>query len=480
MKRSVCRRNNFFSVGVIVFFMLLISACTPGNGPSAPTVTLGTQITSPSYPPVTEILQFIPIYDTATGMYGGAVAPGAANIWDLISDFELADGGDDQFDWALELTVGATKFPTDQTQGELTFYTPVTGAADGIITVGVSSDTTTWYEPISGNSAFLYPTGNSILTQTINLTAATGTVTLNYSLAGASWGGSYDDGGDEYFTGGPDTFRLVVRDTSGAELAEIYSLTNNDISDTYNGTANLTAYKGQTIVLSFEHKGQGSPIVVDNVSVNDGTTEFVTNGNFETGSLTPWTANTAANVIQNITSGVRTLEGLNVTRSFYTVPNKLWGRWVDLFSNPTSADITKTITYNTDLGSDHWGVIYYTPGTSNKAITSWDTHANDRDIGYVFGNATSVNFTSVTIFGVGNGNDSIPVTYDITVPAGGKVAIVNFLIMSGTATGQTAADLTARATDIDTVGADIVANFLNDWQYRMGMTQEQINAIINF
>ena len=33
MKSTVCWRNKFFSVGMTVFLMLLISACTPGNGP---------------------------------------------------------------------------------------------------------------------------------------------------------------------------------------------------------------------------------------------------------------------------------------------------------------------------------------------------------------------------------------------------------------------------------------------------------------
>ena len=84
---------------------------------------LGKLITSPSFPPVTVIPQFIPYYDTDTepdgSKYGGAAAPGMANIWDLISDFELADGGDDQWDGALLLTVGATDFPADQTQSEL-------------------------------------------------------------------------------------------------------------------------------------------------------------------------------------------------------------------------------------------------------------------------------------------------------------------------------------------------------------------------
>ena len=484
MKSKFCR-NKLFSVGMIVFLMLLIVGCCGSNCPSDTSVgyteppagpTLGTLITSPSFTPVTVISQFIPCTDT-----DGAVAPGMANIWDLASNFAMEDGGDDQFDAFLELIVGSAPFPSDQIQSELTYYTPVMGAADGAITVSVSSDTIKNYTtPISGTySAYLYPTGNSIMQQTIDLTAATGTVTLSFSIMGASYGGAHNWGASSYFTGGPDTFRIVVRDTIGNELAGLYSVTNNLASGTH--TANLTTYVGQTIVLSFEHKGQNSPIVIDDVTVTDGaSTEFVTNGDFEAGSLAPWTANTAANVIQNITSGTRTLEGLDVTRSFYTVPNKLWGRWVDVFSNSTGSDITKTITYATNLGSDTYGIIYYTPGTSNKALTSWDGEAYDRDIGWVFGNATTVTFTSASALLTHDGSDNIYTTYDITVPAGGKVAIVNFLIMSGTDTGLTAADITAKATDIDTVGAAIVAHFRKDPQYRNGMTKAQINAIVNF
>ena len=475
MKSKFCR-NKLFSVGMIVFLMLLIVGCCGSNCPSNSSVsyteppagpTLGTLITSPSFTPVTVIPQFIPCYDT-----DGSRAPGMANYWDLDQDFSLSDGGNDQFDAALRLTVGSTNFPYDQSQSDLTFYTPVFGAADGIMTVSVSSDTNTDYVPIAGTySAYLYPTGNSIMQQTINLTAATGTVTLSFKISGHSYAG--------HIPGGPDTFSVVARDTSGTQLAVLWYETN--VVHTGTQTADLSAYKGSAIVLSFEHKGQFSPIVIDDVFVTDGvSTEFVTNGGFESGSLSPWTANTASNVIQNITSGTRTLEGLNVTRSFYTVPNKLWGRWVDVFSNPTGSDITTTITYYIDPGSDGYGITYYTPGTGNKAYTSWDGDAYDRDIGWVFGNATSVTFTSASALHTSDGSGGNYAYFNITVPAGGKVAIVNFIIMDGTDTGLTATDITARATEIDTAAAAIVTNFWTDSQYRNGMTQEQINAIVNF
>ena len=151
-----------------------------------------------------------------------------------------------------------------------------------------------------------------------------------------------------------------------------------------------------------------------------------------------------------------------------------------MFSNPTAADITKTITYYTDLGNDHCGIFTIHPAQATEPLPAGTEAKDDRDIGYVFGNAASVTLLRLPHSNSRNGNDDVYSTYDITVPAGGKVAIVNFLLMSGTDTGQAAADITALATDIDTVAADIVANFRTDTQYRRGMTQDQIDAIVNF
>jgi hypothetical protein len=52
--------------------------------------------------------------------------------------------------------------------------------------------------------------------------------------------------------------------------------------------------------------------------------------------------------------------------------------------------------------------------------------------------------------------------------------------MNGIDTGATATDASARATAIDAAAKAIVVNFWRDGQYRSGMTQEQIDAIINF
>ncbi len=70
--------------------------------------------------------------------------------------------------------------------------------------------------------------------------------------------------------------------------------------------------------------------------------------------------------------------------------------------------------------------------------------------------------------------------YDITVAPGETVVIVNFIIMNGVDTGDTATGITDLAIAIDAEANTIVDNFWRDGQYRTGMTQDQIDAILNF
>jgi hypothetical protein len=103
-----------------------------------------------------------------------------------------------------------------------------------------------------------------------------------------------------------------------------------------------------------------------------------------------------------------------------------------------------------------------------------------RDVGMAFGSASTVDFGSASSLSSADGKDVVTVTYDITVPAGGRVAIVNFILMNGKTTGQTATDTTAKVADIDSEAFRIVTRFWADALYRNGMTQEQMDAIYNF
>ena len=78
--------------------------------------------------------------------------------------------------------------------------------------------------------------------------------------------------------------------------------------------------------------------------------------------------------------------------------------------------------------------------------------------------------------------DSIDVYYNnITIPANGKVSIVNFIIMNGKDTADTAEDIDAKATEIDVAAKAIVDGMAaGTVEYYEGITVEQNSTIINF
>lgn len=348
---------------------------------------------------------------------------------------------------------------------------------------GVELNYNNWGIPaINGiYSVYLNDIHDGRLYQQVDLSGATAPVQL-------AW--SWDVQVDESYFGMPASLKVVVRNPADDSLLQTLQTVTTVDSDNY--TADLSAYVGQSIIVSFEISSSGyGPNLIDDIALTDAATaEYIVNGDFETGNLTGWSTN-APNELQNMTSGAETLAGLTVTRSFYTVPDKLWGRWVDVFTNETAATISATVSYEGNLGSDDYGIIYLTPGTAGMALTGWDgeaqevppspaTSSNDRDFAFVFGNVDNLNFTSATAIDAGDGSDSIEHGYNIAVAPGETVAIVNFIVMNGVDTGETAIDATALATAIDTEAKSIVDNFWIDGQYRTGMTQAQIDAIENF
>jgi len=520
------------TIGLNMFVLaatLIISACGGGGGGGAPAgggpppvlPTGATQITSLPLPAIMAFRQSVPSLDY-TDPSSNEIFPGQANMWTLEQDFALVDGFDGQFVYALWPTIISggswTSFPPNQVYSELTYYTPTMGTADGVKVAAVSDGATVLSSLPSSTAvrtvitgtcaAFLNATSDSRLQQVLDLTSLP-TGTPSY----LRWHDAvYLD--TDIFVGINPTYSVVLRPLNGNPYSAATRTFYGPVSTTsplpfFNHSFDIQAYAGQKVVLSFEvHSstfllGQ-SYAIVDTVSIQDYLSNprsgFLTNGGFETCDLTGWTTNTPAEV-QNVTSGPRAnLEGLTVTRSFYTVPNKLWGRWVDVYSNPTGTAITRTVTYETQLGSTdsilgNFGIIYdpetysTTTVTVPRALTSWDASSatfgdGTRDIGLVFGHADIVEFTSSD--GVGAGSDVIDVSYVITVPAGGKVALVNFVLMDGTDTGSTAGsfdpftDATARATEIDTEAMNILNNFWTDPQYLRGMTDAQMAIIKNF
>lgn len=430
----------------------------------------------------TSFRQTVPIEDSDTNEY----FPGQANVWDINNDFSLADGGDHQFDGVMELSVDGISFPI-QNYADLTFYTPTVSTSEGIkvaaVVAGVEQNFNNTGTPAIGGiySVYLNDIHDGRLYQQVDLSGAKAPVQLTWS-----WDVQVDGGS----MGMPASLKVVVRDPADDSEGAILQTVNASDSNSY--IANLDTFINQSIIISFEISSSGyGPNLIDDVSLTDaGATEYIVNGDFETGILSGWDTDDP-NELQNMTSAAESLAGLTVTRSFYTVPDKLWGRWVDVFKNETAAAISATVKYDADLGSDGYGILYQTPGTAGMALTGWDGKAqedppdpasssNDRDFAFVFGTVDKLIFSPATAVNAGDGSENIDHSYDISVAPGETVAIVNFVVMKGVDTGETAVDASARATAIDVEAKKIVDDFWKDGQYRSGMTQAQIDAILNF
>ena len=491
---------------------------------------LATDITDPGLRGITIFPQTTPALDGVPELF-----PGQANFWDIDPDIAQQDGFWNQFEGNLLLAiddlgvVGEELFPLDQSYAGLTFMTPLLTVHDGL-TVATVADHASYagpdlssaivFDPLveGARSAWLNATADSRLQQTLDLRQSSGPLTLSWRDEFlVQSGGFFDAPKDDV-----PYYRVVATDLTTGDRRVIFDAPRSDrgvvetapvMRTRETRTADLSDFAGKQLVLSFELRGGhqllrdaldnpeflGSYALIDNVSLRDGNnTEWVENGGFESG-LTGWATNSVQQS-QNLRSAPRTVNGLTVTRHFYTVPNQLWARWTDVLENPTDAPITRRVVLRTFLGSAFKGIIYLDDAINPRALTSWDGTAlvdvPDRDIGLVFGSPAIVFGNSLPNIAAANeginanisasaldtedGSDTIDIVHDVTIPARGRVTLVHFALMSGENTGATASDISARATTIDAARDDILANFCSNPRYRDGMTAAQLASLQNF
>ncbi len=349
---------------------------------------------------------------------GPEVFPGHANVWDLGPHGSILDGGADQWDLPLRIRINATDFPLDQQYHEVRFLTPEFGQAQGFVGVVTRN-----------NEAVIAAGRNHQLLQPLDLRNAAGTITLSWT----------DTIGSNTILGGePLDYQVLLFDSNGNETVLFQSTVG--VAPT-NRNADISAFRGTQVVLGFRVRNtsnRGDVAAIDNVSVVDGAaTQFVTNGNFDGGSLASWIDGSFPNST-NVVFNNRTIDGITVQRYFYADPNQLWGRQLDTFANNTGAPVSFNIGYRSDLGSDGRGILYLVPNANNQALASFDGSGNRRDIGLIFGNAQNLSFASAPDLDTSSGNDIIDWEYNnLTLQPGQTIVMVHFAIMTGNDTRDT-------------------------------------------
>jgi hypothetical protein len=422
--------------------------------------------------------------------------PGYRNGWALDADFAIQDGGYDQFQRAVQLHVGIPDpkptpallgnelgpsvfpFPRDQSWSELAFTTPLVqrGQALGFQVRDPIAGWTGGSVALAGNFGVrgVAPPAPTRLSQAVDLTAlAAGTpLTLSWSHAGFVSDGLIP-------APAAATWRVVIRDaTSGLVLVAAHdgqALLSGPVTP-----VDATAAAGKQVTVDFELLGSPRGFVfVDDVSLVS-TTEHLLNGGFELASIAPWTVIGEEQPCQ-VVAGRRTVGGLEIERRVFARPDRRWARFVDVFRNTSTAAITTEANYLHELGAVTNAVIRTRPGL--KALTAWDggmISPARRDVAIVHGSSALLpEFLSVSTPGAGDGSPNVWTRFPLTVPAGQSRVIVQFVVLTELATGDSPSAL-ATPTQASLEADAIVSGFWPSATYREGMTAAEVASIVNF
>ncbi len=363
----------------------------------------------------------------------------------------------------------------DQDVAELTYLTPLFTAADGVRTAAVSDGITMGVPPLAGTrSGYLNGTSDSRLSRTATLSATSSywlswkdEATLSAGLLRGAAAAPY-----------APFYQVVLRDpASGALLGDPLFVATSDVSGIDRFAVHevpLPAGMSGPVQISFELRSAASGFaVVDDVVLSDavGPVDGFLDGDFEaTADLGPWSANAGAE-IQNIRSGARamavvagTAPVLTVTRTFYAPPAASWARMVDVFENASAAPVSTSAVYVTTLGGTLYAI-----RADGKVVVGWDKDGFTRDVAVVVGSGTTlVDPLSGMVFAV----------HPLEVPAGGKVALVHFVVQLGqTEGGPTSADVPA---GVDAEAQAIVAGFPAQAAYAVDFEPGVLNLVRNF
>ena len=415
----------------------------------------------------------------------GEVFPGQANTWAIDRDFSLRKGFGLQFEFALALYAGQPTvplshdsllddlaanaldaFPWDQAADEAAFLTPLFTTADGVVTAAASDGASMGVPAIAGaRSGYVNGTSGSRLARTLQLPVGE-TYTFGWTHQAILRSGSLVGAA---LLPHRAAYQVVLRDP-GTDAIIGDPLFSSSVTVATSAVSVTRSGLPATVTLSFELRSAAEGFVqLDDVTLADGAGPVaLQNGDFEAGALAPWVANDGAES-QNVRSGPRGVgtgaSALQVTRTFYAPPAATWGRMVDVFENTgTTAVATRAVYLTTLAGAVPVAVV--TEG--GAAVVGWDASGGVRDVGLVTGTGTVY---------VTAGSPFVIVVHDLSVPAGGEVALVHFVVQLGEAAGgPTAADV---PPGTETACGTIAAGFRSLDAYRLDFPPSVLRSVVN-
>lgn len=138
---------------------------------------------------------------------------------------------------------------------------------------------------------------------------------------------------------------------------------------------------------------------------------------------------------RTITLALSSIGSLQVQRIVYVpASGGDYARYLDVVSNPTGADISSTVRIYGNLGSDS-GTSVFSSSSGDAAVTTADAWfstddsdgSGDPSLAHLFQGDPSTTPTSpATVASITD--DNIEYSYDVTVPAGGRIAILTFAL----------------------------------------------------
>lgn len=127
--------------------------------------------------------------------------------------------------------------------------------------------------------------------------------------------------------------------------------------------------------------------------------------------------------------GLARMSGLDVTRRIYVPSNRAFVRYMEVLDNPTAADISVSLTINTNLGSDG-GTVIVSTSDGDAVIEPTDFYvvtddagdgSGDPSLAHVVGGPNGALLPTITA-----PLGSILYTYDVTIPANDRLIVMHF------------------------------------------------------